>query len=88
MGGHPASPCPAFQLGAGLQLKSTPKDMGGGAMPEQQCRPPPPRLPYPPYYLWLLVQRLLVHCRVRTAEISLLTMPEGGWKESDVSRAP
>lgn len=30
-GGHPASPCPAFQLAAGLQLRSTPRTQGCNA---------------------------------------------------------
>lgn len=43
-----------------------------------------PHPPCQPHYLRLL----LVHCRVRAVILSLLAMPEGGWKESSMSRAP
>lgn len=73
--GGPAFPCPTFQPGAGLQLRSPPKDIG------VQCPSGSSgfslRPPCPPCYLWLLVQRLLVHRRVGAAEISRLATPEG-----------
>lgn len=51
-------------------------------MPEQQQWGLPSPL-CPPCYL-----RLLVHRRVRADKISLLAVPEGGWKESSMSGVP
>lgn len=81
-----AASLPLPRISAGCWAPAWEHPQGhGGAMPEQRQWGHPPS---PPHYLWLLVQRLLILCRVRAAEISLLAMPEGTWKESGMSRAP
>lgn len=85
MGG--TQPHPASHLSWVLGCSSGAPQGHGGAMPEQQQWGPHPLTPHPPcqpHYLRLL----LVHCRVRAVILSLLAMPEGGWKESSMSRAP
>lgn len=73
--GGPSLPLPHISARCWAPAQEPPKDIG------VQCPSGSSgfslRPPCPPRYLWLLVQRLLVHRRVGAAEISRLTTPEG-----------
>lgn len=74
--GGPSLPLPHISARCWAPAQEPPKDVGVQCLSGSSGFSPRP--PRPPGHLWLLVQRLLVHRRVRAAEISLLTTPEGG----------